>query len=189
VRRLVTVAVVMLLVIILACALPPVGSAVVNAVWGGPLPLSPGGKVWVDGVRICLEVLTVLCIGGGAYSEVVRRAVQEKLQAYEADLQSRVAQDSDRLERRTRESCDRILDVLRRADRQPVAGTLRQLVGESDRFGRKVLARVPRHYDLFLVNQVARSFPGGILGLTAFVLYLGVVGMKIVKLWSNLPAA
>jgi len=187
-RRLVTAGVVLLLLVILACALPPVGQLVVDTLWDGSLELSAQQRAWLDGLRICLEVLTVLCIGGGAYSEVVRRAVRQKLQSFEADLQQQVSEQSERLERRTKESCDRLIEVLRRADRQPPLATLRDLLGESDRFGRKVITQVPRHYDLFLLNQVARSFPGGILGLTAFVLYLGVVGLKIVKLWASLPA-
>jgi hypothetical protein len=185
-RRAITAVIVLLLLALLASALPPVGRVVVDVVFGGSLTLSAGARSWIDGVRICLEVLTVLCIGGGAYSEVVRRAVREKLHTFEADLQQRVSEDADRLERRTRESCDRILTVLGSAGRKPLHGTLRELVGESDRFGRKVLAQVPRHYDLFLMDQLARSFPGGILGLAAFALYLGVVVLKIVKLWAAL---
>ncbi len=188
-RRWLTVAVPLLLVAVLACTLPPVGTFVVRSVWGGPIELGAEVAVWLDGIRLCLEILAVLCVSGGAYSEVVRRMVRERLQAFESDLQERVREDSERLERRTVESCDRLLDVLGKAGQQPVYATLRALLGESDRFGRGVLAQVPRHYDLFLLNQVARGFPGGVLGLTAFALYLGVIGLKVFKLWAQLPVA
>lgn len=188
-RRWLTVVVPVLLLAVLACTLPPVGTFIVRSIWGGPIELSREVAVWLDGTRLCLEILAVLCVSGGAYSEVVRRMVRERLKSFESELQDRVRADSARLERRTVESCDRILDVLGKAGNQPVYATLRELLGESDRFGRRVLSHVPRHYDLFLMNQVARGFPGGILGLTAFVLYLGVIGLKVFKLWAQLPVS
>jgi hypothetical protein len=187
VRKAATVAAPLMLVVVLACTLPPVGTLVVRGIWGGPIDLSPGTAVWLDGIRLCLEILAVLCVGGGAYSQVVRRMVRERLESFEAELKTRIREDSEQLERRTLDSCNRIVDVLGRAGQQPVTLTLRDLLGESDRFGRGVLAQVPRHYDLFLMNQAARAFPGGILGLTAFMLYLGVIGLKVFKLWAALP--
>ncbi len=188
-RKLATVSAPLLLLVILACTLPPVGTFVVRGIWDGPLDLRPETVVWLDGIRLCLEILAVLCVGGGAYSQVVRRMVRERLQSFEEELQSRIKTDSERLERRTLESCERIVGVLGKAGAEPVHVTLRGLLGESDRFGRGVLAQLPRHYDLFLMNQAARAFPGGILGLTAFVLYLGVIGLKVFKLWAALPVA
>lgn len=186
-RRGFTVGVPVLLLVVLACTLPPVGTYVVKTIWGGPIELTREVAVWLDGIRLCLEILAVLCVSGGAYSEVVRRMVRERLKSFESELQDRLREESERLERRTVESCDRLLGVLGKAGHQPVHATLRSLLSESDRFGRRVLTHVPRHYDLFLINQVARGFPGGILGLTAFVLYLGVIGLKVFKLWAQLP--
>ena len=154
------------------------------------IPSKDIAKAWFESLSFVLDLSVAILIGGSIFGERLAKSFEESIKKYEEArdvlLGNKAASIGDDLEVSINMSIEKI-QRMRSEKSITMLKHLPDLIKEMKNIYNLAFKQVPNFYKRYLRFVFYSSFPGGLYGLSAFLLFFTSCGFKLVGMYLGSP--
>lgn len=143
-------------------------------------------KAWFESLSFILDLTVAFLIGGSIFGEKLARSFQNSIVQYEkareALLKNELEELTNDVELTIKESIEKINEI-RSEVTFDMLKNLPEIIREIRNIYRCAFSDVPDFYKGYLRFVLYSSFPGGLYGLSAFILFFASFGFKLAAMY------